>query len=106
MCDWSYRKCLYSAFCLVAIGAFCLPRNVHASSSERRKLIQGEAIVNEDVTTIAVEDRWPYTVAVAVCKDSIPTSIICGGTLIHPDVVLTAGRQHHLFMRFYRNNPY
>jgi hypothetical protein len=101
----SNRQRLYTTFCLVALTFTCLPWDVHASS-ERRQLIQGETIINEDVTTIPVEDRWPYTLALCVCKDGIPTSVICGATLIHPSVALTAGKLYNIFFRLHINNSY
>ena len=90
----------YSVLCLALIAFTCLPWVVRASS-ERRELIQGEAIVNEDVSTIPEEDRWPYTLALCVCKDGIPTSVICGATLIQPYVALTAGTLYNRICVFF-----
>jgi V8-like Glu-specific endopeptidase len=84
-------------FCLAALTFTFFPWDVQASS-ERRQLIQGQTIINEDVTNIPISDRWPYTVALGVCTDGTPTSVICGATLIHPYVVLTAGRLYSVFL--------
>lgn len=92
------RPRLYTVFGLAAMSFISFPWVVQASS-ERRQLIQGEATVNEDVSTIPVEDRWPYTLALCVCKNGIPTSVICGATLIHPYVALTAGRLYTIFLK-------
>jgi hypothetical protein len=86
---------LYTIVCLVVFAFTCLPWAVNASF-ERRELIQGEANINADVSVIPIDDRWPYTLALCVCKNGIPTSVICGATLIHPSVALTAGRLYSL----------
>ena len=85
--------------CLVALTFTSLPRTVHASS-ERRQLIQGDVVLNEDVTTISAEDRWPYTLALCVCNNGVPISVNCGATLIHPYVALTAGTCYRPFFMF------
>lgn len=57
----------------------------------RHLLVQGATQYQEDVTGIPESDAWPFTVAIAICDNKkTPKYVICGGTLIHPNVVLTA----------------
>ena len=78
----------------IALG-FALVISCHAlpANPRRRMLIQGEVEYQEDVTGISVEDAWPFTVGLAGCRDGgkVLTSVVCGASLIHPYVVMTAG---------------
>ena len=62
----------------------------HSHAHPRHLLIEGAIGYHEDVTGVPYDDAWPFTVGLAVCQDGKPTSIVCGGSLIHPSVVLTA----------------
>ncbi len=57
----------------------------------RKLLVQGQVTVQEDVVNIPNQDLFTYMVAIGNCgADGSINNILCGGSLIHPQVVLTA----------------
>jgi V8-like Glu-specific endopeptidase len=57
----------------------------------RKLLVQGQVTVQEDVVNIPNQDLFTYMVAIGNCGvDGSINNILCGGSLIHPEVVLTA----------------
>lgn len=59
-------------------------------AAARGLLVSGQVTVSENVTNIPESDNFPYLVGVARCDNNVPQQLVCGGSLIHPDVVLTA----------------
>lgn len=75
------RGRMAALFAVLAILAVC---GASASSAVQAQ----QKIVGGQVTTI---DKWPWQVALSYKKPSGAVSIYCGGSLLTPTVVLTAG---------------
>ena len=78
------------SFWCIGLVALLLPRS--AFGEIKRSLIQGDVTVGTDVTGMAEHESWSFLVAMAVCRDGKPVQVFCGGTLIQPYFVLTAGK--------------
>lgn len=62
-----------------------------ATALNDRILIQGNETITTDVANMPFKDYFPYLVAVAQCdSNGVPLQIFCGGSLIHPNFVLSA----------------
>ena len=81
----------------VCATSFQVDDFIDQSAPHRRELIQGAAVIGPDISIIPEKDTWPYTVALARCNQNATLRVICGGSLIHPYVVLTAGTCFKLF---------
>jgi hypothetical protein len=103
---WLFTLATLLQFCKGGHTSSEFDNLIHPSSQHRRGLIQGAAVIGSDVSTIPEQDKWPYTLALARCtqnstSNSTDLRVVCGASLIHPYVALTAGNRTILVFQLY-----